>query len=212
MGAIKVIIVEDNQSVRNALKSLIELSPDFVCLGDYSSCETIKEFSVNYLPDVILMDIDLPGENGIACTKRIKAEYPFINILMLTVIDSVEKIMESIYAGASGYLIKSALPESILESIRVIHKGGSTLTPSIARKVFESIKDSSKTKNDKIILNKRESEILSGLVEGLTYRMIAEKYFISVDTVRSYIRSIYEKLEVHSRSEAIVKAFKDKLI
>ena len=96
--------------------------------------------------------------------------------------------------------------------MRVIHKGGSTLTPSIARKVFESIKDSSKTKNDKIILNKRESEILSGLVDGLTYRMIAEKYFISVDTVRSYIRSIYEKLEVHSRSEAIVKAFKDKLI
>ena len=133
---IKVLIVEDNLDLRHALKSLIALSDDFVCVGDYSSAKPQISFNVNEIPDVILMDIDLPGENGISYTKRIKEKYPFINILMLTVIEQVDKIMEAIYAGATGYLTKNAIPENILEAIRIMYKGGSPLTPVIARKIF----------------------------------------------------------------------------
>lgn len=213
MSEIKVAIVEDNHSLRQALKSLLELSTDFVCVGEFDCCPPTAVFDGRNIPDVILMDIDLPGENGISCTRRMKDKYPFVNVLILTVVEVSEKILEAINAGASGYLLKSASPENILDSIRVVHKGGSPLTPSIARKIFESINEKQGGKGkDKVQLNKRESEVLNGLVLGLSYKMIADKYFISIDTVRSYIRSIYEKMEVHSRSEAIVKALKDRLV
>jgi DNA-binding NarL/FixJ family response regulator len=209
---IKVLIVEDNPNLRQALKSLIELSGDFICLGDYECALPEVSFEEHCVPDVILMDIDLPGENGISYTRRIKEKYPFINILMLTVVEQEDKIIEAIYAGASGYLIKSAIPENILENIRILHKGGSPLTPSIARIIFKNIQQQQGGKKDKVYLSSRESEVLTGLVKGLTYKMIAQKHFISVDTVRSYIRCVYEKLEVHSRSEAIVRAINDKLV
>ena len=209
---IKVLIVEDNTNLRQALKSLIALSDDFICVGDDDHCKPEIFFNDNEVPDVILMDIDLPGENGISYTRRIKEKYPFINILMLTVIEQEEKIMEAIYAGATGYLIKSAIPENILENIRILYRGGSPLTPSIARIIFQNVQSQQPNKKEKVHLNTRETEVLTGLVKGLTYKMIAAKHFISVDTVRSYIRCVYEKLEVHSRSEAIVKALNDKLI
>jgi len=209
---IKVLIVEDNPNLRQALKSLVALSDDFICVGDYERATPDVSFAGGILPDVILMDIDLPGENGISFTRRIKEKYPFINILMLTVVEQEDKIMQAIYAGASGYLIKSAIPENILENIRVLYKGGSPLTPSIARIIFQNIQHQLNSKKEKIALSSRETEVLAGLVKGLTYKMIAEKHFISVDTVRSYIRCVYEKLEVHSRSEAIVKAINDKLV
>ena len=210
--SIKVLIVEDNSNLRQALKSLIELSGDFVCLGDYESAAAQINFEEHGVPDVILMDIDLPGENGISYTRRIKEKYPFINILMLTVVEEEDKIIEAIYAGASGYLIKSAIPENILDNIRILHKGGSPLTPSIARIIFKNIQLQQTGKKEKVYLSSREAEVLSGLVKGLTYKMIAEKHYISVDTVRSYIRCVYEKLEVHSRSEAIVRAINDRLV
>ena len=209
---IKVLIVEDNTNLRQALKSLIALSDDFICVGDDDHCKPEIFFNDNEVPDVILMDIDLPGENGISYTRRIKEKYPFINILMLTVIEQEDKIMEAIYAGATGYLIKSAIPENILENIRILYRGGSPLTPSIARIIFQNVQSQQPNKKEKVHLNTRETEVLTGLVKGLTYKMIAAKHFISVDTVRSYIRCVYEKLEVHSRSEAIVKALNDKLI
>jgi DNA-binding NarL/FixJ family response regulator len=209
---IKVLIVEDNQNLRQALKSLIALSDDFICVGDYDRAMPVLYFDEFSVPDVILMDIDLPGENGISYTRRIKEKYPFINILMLTVVELEDKIMEAIYAGASGYLIKSAIPENILENIRILYKGGSPLTPSIARIIFQNIQQQQIGKKEKIYLSSRETEVLNGLVKGLTYKMIAQKHFISVDTVRSYIRCVYEKLEVHSRSEAIVRAINDRLV
>ena len=210
--AIKVMIVEDNPNLRLALKSLVAISDDLVCVGDYESTLPLIDFTDQNIPDVILMDIDLPGENGISFTRRIKEKYPFVNILMLTVVEQADKIMEAIFAGASGYLIKSAIPENILDNIRVVHKGGSPLTPSIARVIFQNIRSQQGDKKEKVYLSSREGEILTGLVNGLTYKMIAQKHFISVDTVRSYIRSVYEKLEVHSRSEAIVRALNDKLV
>ena len=209
---IKVLIVEDNPDLRQALKSLIALSDDFVCVGDYGFCQPEVFFEGDAVPDVILMDIDLPGENGISYTRRIKEKYPFINILMLTVVEQEDKIIEAIYAGATGYLIKSAIPENILENIRRLYRGGSPLTPSIARIIFQNVQNQQPSKKEKVQLNTRETEVLSGLVKGLTYKMIAAKHFISVDTVRSYIRCVYEKLEVHSRSEAIVRALNDKLV
>lgn len=209
---IKVLIVEDNVNLRQALKSLIALSDDFICVGDDDHCKPEIFFKNDEVPDVILMDIDLPGENGISYTRRIKEKYPFINILMLTVIEQEDKIMEAIYAGATGYLIKSAIPENILENIRILYRGGSPLTPSIARVIFQNLQSQQPNKKEKIHLNTRETEVLAGLVKGLTYKMIAARHFISVDTVRSYIRCVYEKLEVHSRSEAIVKALNDKLV
>jgi DNA-binding NarL/FixJ family response regulator len=210
MPVIKVLIVEDNRPLQLALKSLIELSSDIVCVGECNHCPAEISFSADQMPDVVLMDIDLPGVNGIDCTKKIKVSYPFVNVLILTVIESTEKIMEAICAGAAGYLMKSAEPEKILDSIRVVFRGGSPLTPSVARKIFENIYGE-QGNPQKIPLNKREYEVLKGLVDGLTYKMIAAKHFISIDTVRTYIRSIYEKLEVHSRSEAVARAFKDKL-
>lgn len=210
MPIIKVLIVEDNRPLQLALKSLIELSSDIVCVGECNNCPAEISFSDDQIPDVVLMDIDLPGVNGIDCTKKIKVSYPFVNVLILTVIESTEKIMEAICAGAAGYLIKSAEPEKILDSIRVVFRGGSPLTPSVARKIFENIYGE-QGNPQKIPLNKREYEVLKGLVDGLTYKMIAAKHFISIDTVRTYIRSIYEKLEVHSRSEAVARVFKDKL-
>jgi DNA-binding NarL/FixJ family response regulator len=209
---IKVLVVEDNSDLRQALKSLIALSDDFVCVGDYGFCQPEVFFEGDAVPDVILMDIDLPGENGISYTRRIKEKYPFINILMLTVVEQEDKIIEAIYAGATGYLIKSAIPENILENIRILYRGGSPLTPSIARIIFQNVQNQQPSKKEKVQLNTRETEVLSGLVKGLTYKMIAAKHFISVDTVRSYIRCVYEKLEVHSRSEAIVRALNDKLV
>jgi len=209
---IKVLIVEDNRNLRQALKSLIELSNDLVCVGDQECAFSDLNFDAENIPDVILMDIDLPGENGISYTRRIKEKYPFISILMLTVVEQEDKIMDAIYAGASGYLIKSAIPENILENIRILYKGGSPLTPSIARMIFQNIQNQQIGKKEKVFLSTRETEVLTGLVNGLTYKMIAQKHFISVDTVRSYIRCIYEKLEVHSRSEAIVRAINDRLV
>jgi DNA-binding NarL/FixJ family response regulator len=209
---IKVLIVEDNQNLRQALKSLIALSDDFICVGEYDCAAPEISFEEQDMPDVILMDIDLPGENGISYTSRIKEKYPFMNVLMLTVVEEEKKIMEAIYAGASGYLIKSAIPENILENIRVLHRGGSPLTPSIARVIFKNIQLQQGGRKEKVYLSTREAEVLSGLVKGLTYKMIAKKHFISVDTVRTYIRGVYEKLEVHSRSEAIVRAINDRLV
>ena len=209
---INVLIVEDNQDLRQALKSLIALSDDIICVGAYEQATPKINFEKHGVPDVILMDIDLPGENGISFTRRIKEKFPLINILILTVIEQEDKIMDAIYAGASGYLIKSAIPDNILDNIRVLYKGGSPLTPSIARIIFQNINRQKGGKKEKLFLSARETEVLTGLVKGLTYQRIAKKYFISIDTVRSYIRSIYEKMEVHSRSEAVVRAINEKLV
>ena len=209
---IKVLIVEDNKDLRQALKSLIGLSDDIICIQAYEQATPKINFEKHGVPDVILMDIDLPGEDGISFTRRIKEKFPFINILILTVVEQEDKIMDAIYAGASGYLIKSAIPDNILDNIRVLYKGGSPLTPSIARIIFQNINHQKSGKKDKLFLSARETEILTGLVNGLTYKKIAKKHFISIDTVRSYIRSIYEKMEVHSRSEAVVRAINEKLV
>jgi DNA-binding NarL/FixJ family response regulator len=209
--SIKVAIVEDNTVFRQGLKHLLGFSADVVCVGDYEDGKSFFEHLSFIKPDVVLMDIDLPGMSGLDCTAYLKSQsnYQAIQIIMLTVLEANEKIMDAIMAGASGYLLKNSSAEQILDAIRQVMTGGSPMSSSIARKVFGFIKTHQKTPVEKINLNKRENEVLSGLVEGLSYKMIGEKYFISTDTVRTYIRSIYEKLQVHSRSEAVAKALKN---
>ncbi len=211
---IRIVIVEDDAHFREGLKFMLSISPDFECVGDYGNGkEFLKSMKTN-IPDIVLMDIDIPEINGLECTKLLKtnSQYSRVHVIMLTILEDEYKVLEAILGGASGYLLKSASPENITDSIRQVTNGGSPMSPSIARKVFGLLKLNYTNTKEKIVLNKRETEVLEGLVEGLTYKMIGVKYFISVDTVRTYIRGIYEKLMVHSRSEAIVKAIRQRLV
>lgn len=212
---IRVFVIEDNADYRDGLQSLLNFSAAFSCVGiSGMGTEGISGVEETQ-PDVVLMDIDLPDINGLQCTTRIKEQQATENtqVIMLTILEDEYQVMQAIMAGASGYLLKSSAPEFIMEAIRQVVAGGSPMSPSIARKVLSLVKWSrNQPSANTIELNKRELEVLQGLVDGLTYKMIAGKYFMAVDTVRNYIRSIYEKLQVHSRSEAIVKALKQKLL
>jgi DNA-binding NarL/FixJ family response regulator len=211
---IRIIIVEDNALFRGGLKYLLNFSEDFECIGDYGTGPDGLKAIKTMVPDVVLMDIDLPEMNGIDCTKQLKKIDKTVNIhiIMLTILEDEYKVLEAILSGASGYLLKNDSPENIMAAIRQVCAGGSPMSPSIARKVLGLIHLNFSSPEEKIVLTKRESEVLQGLVDGLTYKMIGDKYFIAVDTVRNYIRSIYEKLQVNSRSEAVVKAIKYRLL
>lgn len=211
---IRLMIVEDDARFRKGLKYMLGFSAEFECLDDFSSAKELLNAVKSDLPDVVLMDIDLPGMTGLECTRLLKqtSRTAHVQVMMLTILENEYDVLEAILAGASGYILKSASPENILDSIRQVKNGGSPMSPSIARKVFGLLKLNYSAAEAKIVLNKRETEVLEGLVEGLTYKMIGEKYFIAVDTVRTYIRGIYEKLQVHSRSEAVVKAIRQRLI
>jgi DNA-binding NarL/FixJ family response regulator len=211
---IRLMIVEDNVHFREGLKYMLGFSPDFECIDDFSTGLELLDAIKSRMPDVVLMDIDLPGMTGLECTRLLKknTRTALVQVMMLTVLENEYDVLESILAGATGYILKSASPENILDAVRQVKNGGSPMSPSIARKVFELLKLNYSTEEEKILLNKRETEVLEGLVEGLTYKMIGEKYFIAVDTVRTYIRGIYEKLQVHSRSAAVVKAIRQRLI
>ncbi len=211
---IRIVIIEDNLLFRGGLKYLLNFSNDFECAGDFGTAREGLKFIRSDPPDVVLMDIDLPEMNGIECTRLIKenAKTDNVHVIMITIMEDEYKVLEAILAGATGYLLKNASPESIMDAIRQVCSGGSPMSPSIARKVFGLMKLNYAAPEEKIVLNKRETEVLEGLVAGLTYKMIGEKYFIAVDTVRNYIRTIYEKLQVHSRSEAVVKAIKYRLL
>ncbi|MGY3213130.1 response regulator [Mucilaginibacter sp. HD30] len=214
LSPIRVAIVEDNVLFRGGLKYLLNFSTDFECVGEYGSgTDGIKAITAD-VPDVVLMDIDLPGMNGLDCTRQLKENTKTRNtqVIMLTVLEDEYKVLTAIIAGASGYLLKNSSPENIMDAIRQVSSGGSPMSPAIARKVFGLMKLHYANPKEEIELNKRELEVLEGLVAGLTYKMIGEKHFIAVDTVRTYIRSIYEKLQVHSRSEAVVKAIKYRLL
>ncbi|MBI2417905.1 MAG: response regulator transcription factor [Ignavibacteriales bacterium] len=204
---IKIAIVEDDKNIRESYKLLFEVSPGFKCLA---LCETAEE-ALKKIPgldvDVVLMDINLPGKSGIACTYQLKEKMPKVQIVMQTVYDDSNSIFASLKAGASGYLLKRTPPAKILEAIEDVIKGGSPMSSQIARMVVESFK---KTSNDESLnsLSLRENELLGLLAQGFRYKEIAEKMFISMDTVRSHIRRVYEKLQVNSRTEAVLKYLK----
>lgn len=209
---ISVAIVEDDDSIREGIASYLDSIEGFICDHVYPSCEEALKSINSTVIDVVLMDIHLQeGISGIEGTLTLKTKFPEMHIIILTVYEDDEKIFSSLRAGASGYLLKKSPLEKIASAIKEVYDGGAPMTPVIAKKVLGFF-DSHKRKVKKYNLTKREMEILNLLVKGFSYKMICGNLFISIDTVRSHIKNIYEKLQVNSKSEAVAKAFKDNLI
>lgn len=210
MKNIKVAIFEDNTLLRNSLFQLVHGSEGFVCTGAFADCSDLIRKIESAHPDVILMDIDLPGMNGIEAAGIINQAYPEIIIIMQTVFNDNERIFQSITAGASGYLLKNTPPVRILESIREAATGGAPMTPSIAHKILELFRTKKPVlpKKEQSQLNERQQEILECIFNGMSYKLIAGKLFISIDTVRYHVKNIYDILHVHSRDELISKVKK----
>ena len=213
MKEIRVAIFEDNRNLREGLFNLLESSDGFICAGAFAHCERVVENIEETQPDVILMDIELPVVNGIEAVKLIREKYPDVKILMETIFEEDDKIFQSICNGAQGYILKNTPPEEILNSIREIYEGGAPMTPLIASKVLRMFKNNLTSEKDgSYNLSVREKEILKCLVEGMSYKMIADTCFISADTVNGHIKNIYKKLQVHSKGEAVAKAIKGKIV
>lgn len=211
---IKVVVVEDNDAIREGLKMLIDGTDGYVCSYSFSDCEIMLKNIVKLEPDVLLMDLGLPGMSGIEGIKKVKALLPDLTILVLTVYEENERVFDALCAGASGYLVKKTPPSKLLEAIKDAYDGGAPMSSQIARKVidfFQKKKPAFPAK-ERYVLTPREREILSGLVEGRNFKSIADSLFISVETVRFHFRNIYKKLHVHSQSEAVAKAIKEGII
>lgn len=208
-----VIIIEDNELLRDSLKEAINKSSDINCKYTFSSGEAALESieKEELVPDIILLDIGLPGMNGIELIPELRKLSPSSKIIIITVHDDDENVFNAICAGASGYLLKDLSSEKILASISEVMNGGAPMNMHIAKKVLNMFRDQN-VKSNGYSLSEREKEILSLLVEGLSKKQIAEKIFLSHHTVDSHLRNIYAKLEVHSRSSAISKAIKEKLL
>ena len=210
---IKVAIFEDNRSLREGLAAMVGGTTGFRCVGAFPNCNNLLKNIAQADPDVVLMDIEMPGINGIEAVGMIKEEYPGMKILMETIFDDDEKIFNSICAGAEGYILKHTSPAEIMEAIKEIHEGGSPMTPSIANRVLKMVKQRPETgSKESFDLTDREKEILMCLVKGMSYKMVADACFISIETVNVHIKNIYRKLQVHSKSEAVAKAIKGKIV
>lgn len=204
-NVIKVSIVEDDAGVRESMSVLMNGTTGFRCISTFPNAEVaLKNLPCDW-PDVVLMDINLPEISGIECVSKLKSVHPALQIIMLTVYMDNDKIMKSLMAGASGYLIKQTPPAQILDAIAEVHRGGSPMSSNIARKVVQYIQQQGATSEETSNLSKREYEILTHLAKGYQYKEIAEMLSISVLTVRNHLRNIYEKLQVRSRTEAVVK-------
>ena len=210
---IKVTVFEDNEQLLESLNQLIDATAELVCTGAFTNAQHLEKKIAQSNPEVVIMDIDMPGMNGIDAVSILHTKYPHIRILMQTVFDDNDKIFAAIRAGASGYILKKSSPAKIIESIMDTYNGGAPMTPSVAEKVLTMFRyQNQTTQAENINLSEREKEILTLLVKGKSYKMIAAECFISIDTVNSHIKNIYEKLHVHSKSEAVVKAINQKLI
>lgn len=204
---IHVAIVEDDKDICQTLALIIDGTPGYSCQKTFHDCESAIPVLITYRPDVVLMDINLPGMSGIEGAKKLKTALPDLDILMLTVQADDHSVFESLRAGATGYLIKSTPPAELLQAISEVFEGGAPMSSQIARKVLQSFRPTSESP-----LSERETEILRQLCDGQNYKVIAENLFVSGHTIRTHIKNIYQKLHVNSRAEAVKKAMKDKLI
>lgn len=209
---IKILIYEDNPQLREGLTMLINGSEGFEVLASFKNCNNVLQEIKTYQPDVILMDIDMPGTNGIEGLKQIRLVDNETKILMLTVFDDNKNVFEAISNGANGYVLKKTPPARLLEYIQEANTGGAPMTSSIATQVLKMFSSLHNEKGEDYNLSEREKQVLYLLVNGYSYKMISAEMFIAIDTVRSHIKKIYEKLHVNSKSEAVAKAFKDKII
>ncbi len=207
---IRVAIFEDNKLVRDALQAILSGTPGFSCIGAFADGNRWMQDIKRSEPDVILMDIELPGLNGIEISQQVHQSFPEIKILIQTVFNDSDKIFQALCAGASGYILKNDPPHKYLEAINEVYSGGAPMSPAVAKKVlgFFGAKNIILTAPDNTDyqLSEREKDILRLMVEGSNYRSIAEKAFISYETVRTHVKNIYKKLHVASRSEAVMKA------
>jgi DNA-binding NarL/FixJ family response regulator len=202
---IKVALVEDDEGIRSSLAALIRRASAFKLAGDYPDAETALKEIPRKPPDVVLMDINLPGLNGVECVRQLKTSVPAVQFLMLTVYEDSESLFNSLKAGASGYLLKRTASARLLEAIRDVHAGGSPMTPQLARRLVQFFSRPGGADSQVAHLTAGEKEFLDQLANGYAYKEIADRMNISIDTVRSYVRTVYEKLHVHSRTEAVVK-------
>lgn len=203
--SIRVAIVDDDRLVREGIATLIAGQEDLECVGIFENAETFMQELKIIKPQVVLMDIELPGHSGITCIRHVKVTNPDVQFMMFTVYDNPEKIFDALSAGATGYILKNTTTEKLVEAIKELYKGGSPMSAQIARLVISSFAQSDKDKEALNMLTIREKEVIHQLSLGLQYKEIAAKLFISRDTVRTYIRNIYEKLHVHTRTDAINK-------
>ena len=208
---IRVAIVEDDRAVREGLGMIIGATPGYECTGRFFSVEDALQ-AMNVVPDVLLLDIHLPGMLGSEAVRVFREKYPSLQILMLTVYDGQDKVFESICNGACGYLLKKTPPAKLLESIREAHEGGAPMSPEIARKVITLFQQTLPLEKLDEPLTPQETRLLKLLSEGCSYQNSAGQLNISINTVRNYIRSIYEKLHVNTKSEAVSKALRHRLI
>lgn len=211
---IRILLYEDNRDLREGMTFLLQATPGLELVGAFPDTGNLEMQVPGLKPDVILMDIDMPGRSGIEATPVVKSLRPQTQVLILTVFEDEDKIFQAIRNGASGYLLKRTPPTEIIAAIHDVHRGGSPMTSSIARRVlhfFQQQNPAGPAKPD-YDLSPRELEVLKSLVKGYSYKLIADEHFISIDTVRSHIRHIYEKLQVNSKTEAVLKALKEKIV
>ena len=211
MKSLSVLIFEDNAPLRESISSLIAAKEGMELLGAFENALGVKDKVNEYQPDLILMDIDMPGMSGIAAVKELRLQSVNTPIIMLTVFDDNTHVLEAIRAGASGYLLKKHLSARLYDSIEEVLSGGAPMSPSVARMVIASMQQKPEQENP-YKLTVREKEVLTSLSKGNSYKLIAAEFDISIDTVRTHIKKIYEKLQVHSQTEAVYKAINEKLV
>lgn len=209
---ITVVIFEDNKHLRESLQILLKASENFECIGAFADTRNLVHTINNLLPDIIITDIEMPVMNGIEATRMIKNKFPEIPILILTVFNDSEKIFQALQAGGNGYLLKSSSPDEILSGLTDVYHGGSALSPAVARKVIQYFQAGATETQNEYHLTPKEKELLQFLVQGLSYKLIADAMMISFQTVKTHIKNVYKKLHVTSNSEAVVKAIKQKIV
>ena len=209
---LKVGIIEDQSKIREGLRSLIDGTDGYRCVCSFGSMEEALAKIDRELPDVLLMDIGLPGMSGIEGIRRIKASHPGLSVLMLTVYDDDQRIFDALCAGASGYLLKKTPPARLLDSLQEVMGGGAPMSPDVARRVVALFREFRPPADTGHQLTPHEIRILKLLVEGYNYKTAADELDVSINTIRFHMRSIYEKLQVHSKSEAVSKALRQRIV
>jgi DNA-binding NarL/FixJ family response regulator len=207
---IRIAIIEDNQTLRQSLEQLFNRTEGMICVASLGNLMNVVSELGKASPDIVLMDIGLPNISGIEGVRTVKQNFDKIQVLMFTVFEDDDKIFDAIRSGASGYMLKKTPPEEIIEAIIQLHQGGAPMSPQIARKVIQAFQVHKPSPLEQSQLTTREKEILYSLVDGLSYKKIAEKHFVSIHTVRSHICNIYEKLHVNSKSQAVAKVLQGK--